>query len=753
MTSAGGNVTAAEQAGPPLELMESRLRPPGLRALTVSRRAILEMLESSNAFPVILVSGPPGYGKTTLLAQWASRSKRPFAWVSLDQQDNDPVILLTYIATALDRVFPLDSAIFDALGSSSASIEGTIIPRLGTALAEMKQPFVLALDDLHALTNPQCLDAIDALIDHLPTGSQLALCGRNGSTGRLGALRARGLIGEIGPEELRMGESQAAQLLREAGVELSDAGLAELVERTEGWPAGLYLAALATRRGGRARLKNATGFRGDDRFVADYLRSELLPDLPADELRFLTRTAFLERMCGPLCDTVLGAEGSAGILDSLERSNRFVVALDRRGEWFRYHHLFRELLQAELDRAEPTLAPKLLARAADWCEENGESQVAVSYAQAAADVDRVATLVAAHGQAQYQRGHAVTVERWLEWLEQHGGLERSPLVAALGAWHGAIRGQPASAERWAEWAERGIAEPAAESERPLVEPWLALLQASRCRQGVAAMQADAKRALDGFGRASPHWPTAALLLALSQRFNGEDERADDLFGDIAEGASATGAWNAASIALAEQAFLAIERGDWHEAETHAEEAREIMRRARMEDYPPNASVHAALARVAIHRDEQSRADDLLTKAQRMRPQLTHIFAPYSIQVRLELARAYVARADVAGARTLLREVDGLLRRGRGCGTLGAQAEELRAQLDSAEVRVPGASTLTTAELRLLPLLATHLPFREIGGRLYLSRHTVKSQAISAYRKLDVTSRNAAVERARELGLL
>ncbi len=247
--SKGGSAAATEQAGPSFELLESKLRPPQLHPNTVPRTSLLEALEAPAAPRVVLVAAPPGYGKTTLLAQWASRSQRPFGWVSLDDQDNDPVVLLRYIATALDRISPLDPAIFDALGRG-ASIETTIIPRLGSALAEMEDSFVLVLDDLHSVTNPQCLDAIDALIDQVPEGSQLALCGRAGSRGRLAALRARGLLHEIGPDELRMRGTQAGELLGAADVEVSDAELAELVERTEGWPAGLYLAALATRRGG-----------------------------------------------------------------------------------------------------------------------------------------------------------------------------------------------------------------------------------------------------------------------------------------------------------------------------------------------------------------------------------------------------------------------------------------------------------------------------------------------------------------------
>ncbi len=701
--------------------------------------------------PIILVSAAPGYGKTTLLAQWASRSRRPFAWVSVDEHDNDPIVLLSYIAAALDRVSPLDPAVFEVLASANASIEATVVPCLGRALATMEGTFVLVLDDLHELTNPRCLDAIDALIDYVPAGSQLVLSGRAQPSRRVGGLRARGLVLEIGPGELRMGMDDARELLSAAEVALPDPEVSELVQHTEGWPAGLYLAALAARASGGKMTGGA--FRGDDPYLSDYLRAELLARLPEDDLRFLARTSVLERMSGPLCDDVLESAGSAERLASLERSNLLVVPLDRGQEWYRYHDLFRDLLRAELNRAEPDVIPGLLARASDWSHAQGEPHLAISYAQAAGDVDRVAALVAAHVQSEYEQGRAITIERWFEWLEARGALEQHPGVAVLGAWLSAIRGRPEQSERWADAAERGARASAAQNDHATLESWLAVLRAAQCRHGIERMAADAERAASGFGRASPFWTTAAVLLALSHQYSGDDERADDLLAEVAETAVALELSNPGSLAFALRALIAIEREDWVEAEELAEEAESIVRRSRTEDYPLNAVVSAASARVAIHRREQSSADQHLARAQRLRPQLTRALAPFSIHVRLELARAYAGHADVAGARTLLREAKDLLRRGSDFGTLSEQAEELRSQLETARAEAPGASTLTTAELRLLPYLATHLSFREIGERLYLSVHTVRSQGAAIYRKLEVTSRSAAVERARDLGLL
>ena len=347
----------------------------------------------------------------------------------------------------------------------------------------------------------------------------------------------------------------------------------------------------------------------------------------------------------------------------------------------------------------------------------------------------------------------ITIERWFEWLENwHAPLEY-PGSARAGRLVGRDSGPARAIGASGRCVQSGARASAAKNDGASIEPWLAVLRAGQCRHGIERMATDAQRAASGFGRVSPFWPTAAVLLALSYQFKGDDQRADDLLAEVAEMAVALGLSNPGSLAFALRALIAIEREDWVAAETLTDEAETIVRRSRTEDYPLNAAVSAAAARVAIHRQERPRADQHLAQAQRLRPQLTRALAPFSIHVRIELARAYAARADAAGARTLLREAKELLRRGPDFGTLTQQAKRLHAQLETVRAEAPGASTLTTAELRLLPFLVTHLSFREIGDRLYLSVHTVRSQGGSIYRKLEVTSRNAAVERARDLGLL
>ena len=312
-----------------------------------------------------------------------------------------------------------------------------------------------------------------------------------------------------------MDVAEARQLLSATGLEPTDDEVAELAEHTEGWSAGVYLAALSAKVS-RTGMNGVTGFRGDDRFVADYLGLRAASRLPRDELRFLTRTAVLEPMSGALCDAVLERSGSATLLGSLAHSNLFLVPLDRTGEWYRYHHLFRELLRSELERAEPDLVPRLLARAADWCEANGQPEAAIGYAQDAGDVDRVARLVELCGLPVYQSGRAATAERWLGWLEAHGALERNAALAVLGALLATVWGRPAEADRWADAAASGSYEGTLPDGSDSIDSWRALLRAQLCRGGAARMRADAELAVRTLARGSPFWPHALGLVAISR---------------------------------------------------------------------------------------------------------------------------------------------------------------------------------------------------------------------------------------------
>jgi LuxR family transcriptional regulator, maltose regulon positive regulatory protein len=741
------------QAGRPVaDLVVSKLRGPPIRPGTVRRSRLIARLARGDRCPVVSVVAPAGYGKTTLLSQWAEGNGQAFAWVSVDEADNDPKVLLSYVAEALDAVEPIAERVFDALASAASSVPGSVVPRLASAFSSMISPIVLVLDDVHLLRNSECRSALAVLADHVPDGSRLALAGRAGPPLRVGRLRAEGKILEIGPRELSLTCEEASSLLVEAGVALGDDEVAELHQRTEGWPAGLYLAALYLREGGPL-ASAAVSFGGDDRLVSEYVESEFLSRVSRRQRAFLTRTAVLERMRGPLCDAVLQVSGSAAVLADLAGSNVLLVPLDRRGEWYRYHHLFRDMLLAELGRREPALMPVLRRRAASWCLDNTMPEAALEYCMAAGDVDGAARLVGQLAVSAYRQGRVTTIQQWLGWLEDRGGIEAHPMAAVLASFFSALMGRAADAERWADAVDRWQYGDPARPDDPTAQAWAALLRAMLCRGGAGRMRADADEAVRRFTAGSFVTPTPALLQGIARVLCGDLDGGEVSLEDAVRVGEQVGSPEHVAVALCERALVAMARSRWDRAEVLTERAGTVLCRAGIEESYATPLVSAVRARTAMQGADLPAVHQELASAQRLRHLLTYALPHFAVQARIELARVHLALADQVGARTLMREVNDLLKRRPGLGALAAEAGALRDQLSRERgSSVPGAPALTAAELRLLPLLSTHLSFPQIAEEMFLSRHTVKSEAMSIYRKLGACSRSQAVARAYELGL-
>jgi LuxR family maltose regulon positive regulatory protein len=749
MNDARGQPGRSRRAGGPgLDLVMSKLHPPVLPPGTVRRSALIERLARYDSCPVVSVVAPAGYGKTTLLAQWAEHNRQAFAWVSVDEPDNDPKVLLSYVAAALDAVEPVGERVFDALASPGSSVPGSVVPRLGSAFLSMTKPVALVLDDVHVLHDPECRAAVSVLADHVPGGSRLVLAGRAEPPLRMARLRAEGKVTEIGPGELALTREEASALLRAAGAVLGAEEVAALHRRAEGWPVGLYLAALYLRDGGL--LDDAVPFGG----VNQYMEAEFLARIPARQRVFLARSAVLERMCGPLCQAVLDQPEAAATLAGLARSNLLLVPLDPDGEWYRYHHLFRDMLLAELRRAEPGLIPVLQRRAADWCLRNGLAEEALEYSIAVGDVDAAARLVSGLAVPAYRQGRVTTLLRWFRWLDERGGIEGHPMAAVLASLLAALTARPVDAERWADAVDRWQYADTARPADPPAEAWAAVLRAFLCRRGVEQMRADADEAARKCAELNIVTPVAALLQETARVLSGDLDGGDAAFQDVMSMREEAAAAEDFAVALCERSLLAMARSDWSHAEVHADQARAVLRRARREESFVTPLVCAVQARTALHRGDIPAARQELISAQRMRHELTYALPHWAVQARIELAHACIALTDLAGARTLMREVDELLRRRPGLGTLIGEAKALHAQLSKLRgPDAPRASTLTAAELRLLPILATHLSFPQIAEQMSRSRHTVKSEATSIYRKLGASSRDQAVMRARDLGLL
>jgi LuxR family maltose regulon positive regulatory protein len=743
---------AVRERAPTFDLLASKLRPPLLRRQIVIRSALIERLANDDACPLVSVVAPAGYGKTTLLSQWAERGhNQSFAWVSVDEPDNDPKVLLTYVAEALSAVEPIDARVFDALTSSGSSVPGSVVPRLCSAFSSMTTPVVLVLDDVHALHSRECRDALSVLADHVPDGSRLVFAGRAAPPLRTARLRAEGKLMEISAGDLSLTPDEASSLVRNAGVVLAQDEMTELQRRTEGWAAGLYLAALSLREG--APFASAVvSFSGGDRFVSEYLESEFLSRISAQHRMFLIRTSVLERMCDPLCAAVLGSPEDEMRLAELAGANLLLVPLDRRRQWYRYHHLFRDMLLAELQRQEPELMPLLRRRAADWCQRNGSPEEALEYAMAAGDADAAAGLVEELLIPAFWHGRVATVQRWLRWLDEQGAFQTHPLAAVQAALIAMLTGSPVDAERFADIVDRWQYGNPVRPDAPVAEAWAALMRAMMCRRGAEQMLRDADETMRRF--APLNIPAPSLVQGIARVLCGDPGGADAFFQDAVLVAEQTGSMTDKAVALSEQSLLAIARSHWDQAADLAGQAGTALRQGRIEHSHAIPLACAVQARVAVHRGDLPAARRELISAQRLRPLLTYAHPHLAVQARIELARVHLALADLSGARTLMREIDELLARRPDLGTLATQATALRNQLaGQRSTSVPGASALTTAELRLLPLLSTHQSFPEIADAVFLSRYTIKSQAYSIYRKLGVTSRNQAVTRARELGLL
>jgi LuxR family maltose regulon positive regulatory protein len=725
-------------------LFASRLEPPLTRPTDIARGALVERLGGSTC-RVVTVVAPAGYGKTTLLAQYAAADTRPVAWLGLGEDADDPVTLARYLTAAVGEMVPVDEGLIADLDAPQPR-HRAVLTQLASSLRRVDEPYSLIIDDVHLLRDRRALALIEVITREIPQGSTVVLAARH-ETFPLGKVRASGELLELGVDDLRFDAEDAGLLLRSAGaIDLPDDDVVTLTAKTEGWAVGLYLAARSWNAAGPADIVGTYG--GDDRFVADYLRTTMLSGLPTDELEFLIRSSVLDELSGSLCDAALDTAGSGARLEALESSNLLVVPLDRRRERYRYHHLLRDLLRMELDHRAPELVAPIAARASVWCEDQGAPDTAVVYAIAGGDVERVATLIGRYAHASYYGGRANAVRGWYEWFAAHAKVERYPEVAVLGTWLMVLDGRPVEAERWFA-ATEGVSESLGSE----VEGSRSLVKAMMCCDGVAVMLEDARGALSVIGPSSA-WRTAGLLLeGLGLFASGEHEAANERFRTSAEESAERGTAAGGSIAHALLAQSAITSNRLDQAASHVDDARRVIDDANLKGYPTSIPAYAAAARLSLVRGDPVRARSWLDQAAAIEPKLTYAMPVLAVLTNLILARSAMGLGDAVMAGRFLADAEATVQRRADLGSLIDDVAEARQDLSAQRASATGLPTLTPAEARLLPLLTTHLSFREIGEELFVSPHTVKTQAISIYRKLGVSSRGSAVETARSIGLL
>jgi LuxR family transcriptional regulator, maltose regulon positive regulatory protein len=703
----------------------------------------VERLRSARNTPLVLLTAPAGYGKTTLLAEWDNRDNRPFAWLSIRPVHDDSAFLFACVVDAIDRLEHVDAAVLDPLMTPAPNITGTALPRLQAALQADRGAFVLVFDDVHRLASDASFAVLGGLAESLPAGSQLLLAARGEPPLALGRLRAQRSIAELVQADLVMTHAESRDLLVGMGLDLTPAQLDTLVARTEGWPAALYLAGLSLRAGDDID-SGVAEFAGDNRLVVDYLRDEFMASTSEAERRFLTRTSILERMSGSLCDAVLQRSGSGRSLRALSRSNMLLTALDHRDEWFRYHTLLREMLISELRRAERSAEAGLHRRASSWYAEHDDFDHAIDHAITAGDPGRAGELIWASVSHYGSRGRMATIDRWLACFDD-ATISSHPSLALTAVQRSLTRGDGEAADRWIAVA-RQASEAGPDKPNITIEAGLMLARAAIARDGVMQMGDDAAAAYELYPEDDPWRSLCCLIEGTALYLGGAEVAGRKRLEEAASRGSV--APNIQSLSYAQLALMTMDR-DRQAAAELVTQARTQLDRYALRDYPTMALVVGVVALFDARAGRTEEAAEDVSGALRLLDKVRDFTPWFEIETRIVLAWTLLRLDDIPRARQLLGDASRRLQRIPNATVLGAWIDEAKASLEQTSTE----AGLTPAELRVLQFLPTHLSFREIAQHLYVSPNTVKTQAQAIYRKLGVSARADAVDLAWKAGLL
>lgn len=654
---------------PPLVLLESKLFIPRPQRRLVPRRRLTERLDQGAESPLTLISAPAGFGKSTLLSDWLATDSRPAAWLALDAGDNDPSVFWAYFVAALRTVAPSvrDAAWSDA---SRPGVSHDVLTGILNDVSALTTDVVLVLDDYHVIVSAEVHDGVAFVLDHLPPQLHLVIASRVDPSLPLARLRARGGLVEVRAADLRFTADEASAYFGEAmALSVSEADVATLSIRTEGWIAALQLAAISMR--GRDDLAAfVASFAGDDRYVVDYLVEEVLQNQPAPVRDFLLRTSILHRMTASLCDVVTGLGGGVAMLETLDRANLFLVPLDDRRRWYRYHHLFGEVLQARLLDEHPEVVPELHRRASDWYAQHGELEAAIRHALAAPDYERAAQLIeSAHLESTRHRRES-TLREWMEALPVE--IFRTRPVLSLGfvgalLSTGKIEGVEArlrDAEQWADVASGGQ-DPLPDDLRVVDQEEFRRLPASIAiyRAGLAQSLGDSEatarfalRALELISDDDPFRRGAASALhGLSLWGTGALEEAHDAYAEAVSCFRRSGHVAdvlGCTIVLAD---VRLTQGRLSDAMAHYDEALRLARERGGPTLRGVPDMHVGMSEVLLERGELQAAAQHLGLAREVGE---HLGLPkYRYRSRLAMAQLQWALGDSDGALTLYDEAE------------------------------------------------------------------------------------------------
>jgi LuxR family maltose regulon positive regulatory protein len=738
-------------AGAPL--LVTKIELPRVRPGHVRRGALTERLERERHRRLTLVVAPAGWGKTSLLTEWIAEADVPAGWVSLDEDDNDPVRFWTYVAAALRQAgIDVPQAFEAAVTAPGTSAGDVALPVLINALAASQQQHVLVLDDYHLIREPAIHDCVRFLLTHLPRSTHLAVATRVEPPIGVARLRARGELDEIAFDQLRFNHAEAEALLNDTlALALPEEDLQRLSSRTEGWAAGLYLAGLSL----RDRPAEGAGALGYDRHLVDYLGDEVLSAQTLEAREFLVETCVLDRFCAALCDAVRDDDSSRTLLTEIARENLFLVPLDDRGEWFRYHRVFRDVLTRELahTRSDEQVG-ELRARAAAWSAAAGDTPAAVTQLLAAGHTLAAGDLIASSWNRMLQYGRSATLLRWLDALPPEAVIA-DPRLCLARAWLALDSGEQAAAQRWA-----GLTE-AADDGRELPDGGATIASGvAMLRATVAYRHGDLKTAEELGGRAvalerladTPWRAVALATLGAAMHFRGAAAEEvvpllEEAVANEREGRNSMAVLRATGT-LAAVTFAA---GDFERAQHWVAAADELRRRQTLEEYWMGSLASAVAGRLAAERGELETARALLERGLVLGRRGDS--RPEQIYALAVLAPVLATLGEPDAATDALRDARQALKGAPSPGMFAHLLNDVERRLRGRAPAGSSTEALSEREMSVLRLLGSELSTAEIGDQLYISRNTVKTHVRAIYRKLDADTRALAVARARELRLL
>ncbi|HEX8508564.1 MAG TPA: LuxR C-terminal-related transcriptional regulator [Propionibacteriaceae bacterium] len=750
------------QVGNSRPLLRAKLLVPAPSSTTVARARLSDRLTSVPDARLTTVVAPAGWGKTTMLATWARdlATDSPVGWLSLDEADDEPVRFWTYALSALESVAPsLTGESLAALNAPGMDPVGVALAALLNALTVSENRFALVLDDFHVLKDPGIHQTVEFLLTYLPPALRLVIAGRADPPLPLARMRARGELNEIRVSELRCTADEGATLVAAVGgVPPVAHELAEqLVERTEGWPAGLHLAAITLRESANSDAL-AAELRGDRRHILDYFAAEVLPGLDQTQRNLLVKSSVLERLSGPLCDAVLATSRTDELLAQLERSGLFISSLG--GGWYRCHRLFREVLRRELDKDSADEASRLLGCAANWFLAEGRLEEAIEHRQAAGD-HRGALELILNGDRWFINRGATTA--FLRLGEQLAATVTDPrLFVALAV----AAGESGQDERCAYWLQ--AAEPLIEASTDPLPGWSTLRAEADTLWATFAAAGEAEAALRYVTRAVKleDDPTQSGYVLARQAFGGALLGAGHLLKGIEvlqECWESPARRQLPSLLLLQAAgqlsVVLVEAGDLDGARRVLREVAEVAAAAE-EAWGPGAAAAVAGLRLAEARLLTATDPAGAIPALQRAVDLAEGWGwPTLVLAALHhLADALWAAGDKAEARVAIERAKDVAATGEARPAQVERLEALEARIgrsatQAAHARATLAEELTDRELAILRALRGPLSAREIGAEMYLSINTVKGYTKSLYRKLGVVTRADAVRRGRELGLI